>query len=274
MKLNGLTYAMVITSFFGCGGERLRKVPPLYATPVPNGDLDTGERVVFGEPEPPASSLAPRDPDPPEPALVPNQTPPMAPPPIIDAAQEDPPEPLPEPLPDRCPAHSVEDGACGIITTPLYAGRTREVGSVTLSLKDGELHIQVWLFDDWRLETWHIYLSDDSPVTNAPGQFTYTPPPSLEPSCELVVSQPSSETALYVGVHVDLAHPREDGRVERDGAWAYGDVPFSELPLGNSRWGWWLSYPTCEEEVETEEPVEPEWPSEPSEPSEPLEPAP
>ena len=145
---------------------------------------------------------------------------------------------------------------CGI-TTPLYAGQTIDVGSVSVWNDDENLYVNYTTKDGWYLKETHIFAGDCDamPLTKKGnpkiGHFPYNDSFSETYPTEFTRVIPLTDFAdcFCVSTHAVVAKMNNDGSEDSETAFGYGENEFE-----GPRWGWFFEYclEDCDDEPEPE----------------------
>ena len=146
------------------------------------------------------------------------------------------------------PLYSYDYSPCGDeVVTTLYAGRSIDVGTLTIGNDEDDLVITYTLDGDWELSETHLFVGDcdDIPLTGAGnpkiGHFPYTASHgSGTTEYTYVISLDDLDDCYCISAHAAVVEVDGDGEViSEETAFGEGEYEFT-----GTRWGWYMEYCT------------------------------
>lgn len=139
---------------------------------------------------------------------------------------------------------------CEDHVTTIYAGRTIDAGSVTVSNTATDLVVVVAGSGDWLVGAVHLYAGTGPVPTNAaghpaPGRFPHHQDFGAAPVGSTVLTVPLADLGvgcddtLNVAVHTEMVRVVDGVVVAEETGWAYGPTPHQRA------WGWSFTYTIC-----------------------------
>jgi hypothetical protein len=147
-------------------------------------------------------------------------------------------------------AASTESATCTPTTQTLYAGRTIDAGTVTVTNTTDELIVRVETSGEWLLEQVHVYAGTGPVPTNrggnvAPGSFPYhfdVDPAGPRAEVRIPLSAlgvTCDGQRLVIAVHTEVVRVVNGEVVQQETGWGNG------TRFTGSQWGFWFEHVTC-----------------------------